>query len=132
MGECIEYPGARTRDGHTHVRFMGKVINGHRLSYCAYNRVSLESIKGWVVRHTCDNAGCVNPEHLLLGTPLDNVRDRQERRRQAVKVAHADVPVIRARYAAGGITQRELGLEYGVNASQISLIVNFKNRKEEP
>lgn len=130
MADCIEYPGYRTRDGHTKLRFMGKIVSGHRLSYCASRKVTLESIKDLVVRHTCDNAGCVNPEHLVIGTQLDNIKDRQERKRQAVKVPHEALGAIRERYGAGGITQKELGLEYGVHASQISLIVNFKNRKE--
>ena len=35
--------------------------------------------KGLVVRHTCDNTLCVNPKHLIIGTQLDNIRDRVER-----------------------------------------------------
>jgi hypothetical protein len=34
-----------------------------------------------------------------------------------------------ARYAAGGITQRELAAEYSVNQSQISLLVRGKSRR---
>ena len=35
-----------------------------------------QDISGLVVRHTCDNIKCVNPEHLIIGTYLDNVNDR--------------------------------------------------------
>ena len=34
---------------------------------------------GMVVRHTCDVPGCVNPEHLKIGTHADNVADRMKR-----------------------------------------------------
>ena len=32
-----------------------------------------------VVRHTCDNRCCVNPDHLILGDPYDNIKDMLER-----------------------------------------------------
>lgn len=37
--------------------------------------------KGQVVRHSCDNPPCVNPEHLILGSFSDNVKDMFERGR---------------------------------------------------
>jgi hypothetical protein len=36
-----------------------------------------------VVRHTCDNSSCVNPDHLRSGTQAEDIRDRQARDRQA-------------------------------------------------
>jgi hypothetical protein len=39
--------------------------------------------KGLVVRHTCDNPLCINPDHLLIGTHNDNVQDKVNRGRQA-------------------------------------------------
>jgi hypothetical protein len=51
------------------------------------NRLAFKQHKGDIpeglhVLHTCDNRACVNPDHLYLGTNLDNVRDRISRGRQ--------------------------------------------------
>lgn len=54
-----------------------------------------------IVRHTCDNKWCVNPEHLELGSYLDNMRDAVERDRIATgvkvhsKLTEVDVRKIR-------------------------------------
>ncbi len=37
--------------------------------------------KGVVLRHTCDNRLCMNPNHLEPGTEQDNVRDMMQRQR---------------------------------------------------
>lgn len=58
-------------------------ISAYRYSYELHN----EPIpKGIVVRHRCDNGhlNCVNPDHLVLGTQADNVKDRYRRRRKAL------------------------------------------------
>ena len=46
-----------------------------------YRHYNGEIPDGLVVRHTCDNTQCINPNHLLLGTHADNVRDKMERGR---------------------------------------------------
>lgn len=53
----------------------------HRVVYIEHNKVTMSSIAGLSVRHTCDNPRCINPEHLVLGTHADNMRDRTERGR---------------------------------------------------
>lgn len=41
-----------------------------------------------VTRHTCDNRRCINPEHLIVGSAGDNVRDAFERGRMPVGSKH--------------------------------------------
>ena len=39
--------------------------------------------KPYMIRHKCDNRMCINPEHLLIGTHIDNMNDRFTRNRCA-------------------------------------------------
>jgi len=54
-----------------------------RASRYVYELYSGEIPKGFVIRHTCDNPSCINPDHLLVGTHADNVADKVSRDRCA-------------------------------------------------
>ncbi len=57
----------------------GKGYYAHRVSYAWQKDNTLKSNEA--VRHTCDNPRCCNPDHLIKGTHLDNMRDRSARNR---------------------------------------------------
>lgn len=80
---------------------------------------------GLIVRHRCDMPGCVNPDHLICGTLLDNIRDRVERKRSAVgrmsPSAKLDEEKIRE-IRASEVGPRALGRRYGVSHSIIRRI----------
>lgn len=83
MSKCVDRGKRKYAAGYTYVRYNGKRVRLHRLVYCQKVGVALEAIDGLVVRHTCDNAWCINPEHLIIGTQADNIRDAVARGRNA-------------------------------------------------
>jgi hypothetical protein len=87
---------------------------------------------GMLVMHTCDQPACVRPNHLTLGTHLDNQRDKWAKGRGKIvvwnrKLTFEQADEIRARYATGTIRQRTLADEYGVDQTTVSEIVNGKS-----
>lgn len=79
-GECWLWTGSKFPRGYGKFYLGGQQTYAHRASYEAHNgRIA----DGLMVLHSCDTPGCVNPAHLRAGTHEDNMRDRQERGRNA-------------------------------------------------
>lgn len=76
---CWEWTASKCC-GYGQFRALGE-YGAHRVMY----RWLIGGIpEGLYVLHKCDNPGCVNPEHLEIGTHQDNMDDRSERGRTAV------------------------------------------------
>ena len=78
--QCFEWTGYRDKDGYgRHRPGTGKnYVGAHRF---AWQLAGGEIPKGLHVLHRCDNRPCVNPHHLLVGTPKDNAQDMMVRGR---------------------------------------------------
>lgn len=112
MSDCILYDGYIRRDGYGQ---RGSQY-AHRVAWIA---VHGEIPRGKVVRHTCDIRACVNVEHLQLGTQRDNIRDRQDRGRQARGLANArtklteeDIRAVRASDLSSRALAKQLGVSH--------------------
>lgn len=93
---------------------------------------------GMVVRHACDERRCVNPEHLSLGTPLDNSRDAIERGRTAAgeengRAILTEADVIEMRRLHGtGVSFTVLAEKHGINFATVSQAIRGVTWKRIP
>lgn len=75
---CWIWMKALCGDRYGSIRVNSKLEKAHRVSWELFKG---EIPSGLHVLHTCDIPACVNPEHLFLGTPLDNARDKESKGR---------------------------------------------------
>lgn len=131
---CIVWTGAKDKDGYGKFNKKGWPGRAHRAAYAVTHGPIPQ---GAMVRHTCDNPPCINPDHLRIGNALDNATDRVQRDRfdktnpryNRVRLSMEAAQEIRAKYRAGA-RQRDLAQQYGVGRDQISRVVNNLNWKE--
>lgn len=116
---CWIWQGRKDKNGYGSIRTPTTQLRAHRVSYEMHNGKIPD---GLLIRHTCHNTSCVNPNHLLVGTTLDNARDKVEACRQPVNEKHANCKypndvVLKIRDSP--LSTKELHLIYGVSESQI-------------
>lgn len=107
-----------------------KMWKAHRFAY----QLSKGDIPdGLVVRHTCDNPACCNPNHLVLGTHQDNMNDRNQKNRQAKGKSNGSCKFtddeVRKIFLAEG-TCRKIAKQFNISNQQVSNIKRRQRRRE--
>lgn len=141
-GGCWNWVGYINKWGYGTFGMFGDVFLAHRVSWIICTRTSPGQL---CVLHRCDNPNCVRPDHLFLGTDLDNARDKIKKGRMVLnppsgnrhwskrmpqKIARGErngqailtdivVASIRDEYSKGGITFKEIGNRYGMDLSSV-------------
>lgn len=121
---CWLWTGARSGLRYGGLKHEGKVLRTHRVSYELHKGPIPD---GMSVMHRCDNPLCVNPDHLQIGTHLDNMQDMFSKGRrlpasgerngraklsdqQAAEVAYSTVP------------SEKLGILLGISGARVRQI----------
>ena len=124
---CWWWTGCRNDKGYGRVKYHGRMWTAHRLIYS----LDIRPIPpGLLACHHCDNPSCVNPDHIFIGTALDNHKDRDakgrgaygERSRQS-DLKESDILAIRKRYIPYVVSLACLAQEYNVSKKNILNIV---------
>ena len=131
-GECWLWTGTTLSNGYGKLSYggHGKEVSAHRFSFFLAHGSWPEPY----CCHSCDNPGCVRPEHLFEGTAHDNNKDMTDKGRanrvgfpQQWKSTPELVAQIRNRYQAENLSMRELALDMGITPKQVeSAIYKWK------
>ena len=127
---CLLWSGYKDKNGYGIMNMKSKNRKVHRVVYY----LTFGSIPdGMFICHTCDNPSCINPDHLFLGTPNDNVQDMVRKGRGRIggkphpgqkngmsKLTNEDVLFIRKNYKT--IKYKEIAKMFGVSISCIQRI----------
>lgn len=123
-GECLVWQGCVNSDGYPRAT----------INYCCnikLHRYIFEAINGYspeVVRHSCDNILCLNPDHLLAGTPAENMKDRSDRARTFKHVSEDEVSSI-YNLKNSGLTQKQVALTLNISRKRVEYVLNKRVRR---
>lgn len=121
---CWLWTGMTASNGYGQFGPFGQLKSAHRFSWELANDRPVPG--GMEVCHRCDNPPCVNPEHLFLGTTLENKRDCVKKNRDRfgerhgnAKLTSADVAEIR-RLRAAGLLLKTIAAQFQVTQTTVS------------
>ncbi len=132
--ECGCWIWTATTDGHYGLISVGrKMEKAHRVSYDLHNGPIPD---GLCVMHRCDVTECVNPYHLMAGSQIENIADRDAKGRQVpnrpagelngmAKLTKDKVVLIKEMLGRGDAI-KVIASEFEVSRAAVSLIKSGK------
>ena len=110
------------------IRFRGsRMIMAHRASWTIYIG---EIPKGLLVLHKCDVPSCVNPDHLFLGTHIDNERDKLAKGRHSGEKLNPDKVREIKSLMASNFGDMKISRKYGISRQTTYSIRKGKTWKD--
>lgn len=128
--ECWEWTAARhDRGGYGLINIDRSTVRANRISLAI--KLGRPLLEGMVARHTCDNPPCCNPNHLIEGTPLDNMRDansrdRHKRGERGAEILTDNAVISMREEVAGGMLVSDAAVKYGVSRAMASMVTSGK------
>lgn len=128
ISDCWNWKLALNPDGYGRCYYDGVSVRAHRLSYQLHYG---DFPRHMVVCHKCDNPRCVNPHHLFIGTPKDNMADKRQKGRAkginkgelngSAKLSKNEISEILT-LLDQGLKQHEVARLFGVTQSHVSRV----------
>ena len=126
---CHEFEGRKDSHGYGQLKDKGKTVLVHRWIWQRKNGPTDQQ-----VLHKCDNPGCVNLDHLFIGTHKDNMADMAAKgrtnpprgyahKRPMAKLTNEKVVEIKA-LLARGYKQSDIAKDFQVSRNIICDIAN--------
>jgi len=130
---CWEVDCCKNKGGYHDFTINGKTTQCHRFMYMIHHQD--ENIDSFCVCHTCDNSGCVNPEHLWLGTSQENTQDKVNKNRQSKgsnhsksKLTEIDVEEMLINTLSGYFTTyKEIMYHYHISLTTVHDLITMKS-----
>lgn len=120
--DCWEWAARKDRFGYGVMHVNGSTQLAHRICYEMLNPNFNKKLS---VCHTCDNPGCVRPEHLFLGSHKENMWDREDKGRGRNKKSFSfeKAEEVRRLYKTKKFSQQKLSEMFGCTQANIGFIV---------